>query len=304
MPIISVGNNVRSGQPLFHLHEILRYLRNFDPGIIISSLDYGIINVFYRKAKRIYYLHGFPTRDYGYLRFNMVLKGTKLFSKYSDVVIANSSLTKMVNKEIYGIKNDLVINPGVSNNFLTSLKHNNQIALTEERKPNILYTGRLVKAKKIDKLIEALKIVTSHFQGVKLLIIGDGPEKENILESLRKSGILYEYHGRLSQSEIANFYVQSRVFVSLNSHEPFGITYLEAILSGCNVVCSSTGGHVDFSPRFSGQFYYVKDIENPKSVAESIICALTNWKPCLYSEDFLKQFSYETVAMEILHSTL
>ena len=55
--------------------------------------------------------------------------------------------------------------------------------------PVFIYVGRLIESKKVDQLIYAFKNVNKHYQLCNLLIVGSGPEEEN-LKSLAKNGII------------------------------------------------------------------------------------------------------------------
>jgi len=304
VPIIPTTNFARITRQLFSVSRMVNLLNEFKPDLILSSLAYGVINLLYKRSKRVYYLHGFPTKAYGYIKSKMVIVGSRLFSNHADMTVANSSLTKMINQEFYGLRVDHVINPGVSFSFLENLKQLKKNTGLNSTRSDVLYIGRLVRAKGLYQLVEAMRIVSSRFQDVKLLIAGDGPERNNLIGALEKNGVPYVYLGILDQNQLLELYLRSKVFVSLNSHEPFGITYLEAALAGCKIVCPVTGGHMDFSPKFPGQFYYVTNAEKAPDVAEAIIHALESpFETTHFDENMLNEFSYETVAMKILENT-
>jgi glycosyltransferase involved in cell wall biosynthesis len=304
VPIITATNFARITRQSFSVSRVVKLLNEFKPDLVLSSLAYGLINLFYKRSKRVYYLHGFPTKVYGYIKSKMVIEGSRLFSKHADITIANSSLTKMINQELYGLRVDYVVNPGVSFSFLENLKRLKTNTKLNSTRSDVLYVGRLVRAKGLYQLVEAMRIVSLRFQDVKLLIAGDGPERNNLIDTLKKNGVPYVYLGILDQNQLLELYLHSKVFVSLNSHEPFGITYLEAALAGCKIVCPVTGGHMDFSSKFPGQFYYVTNAERASDVAEAIIHALERPSdPAHFDENMLNEFSYETVATKILQNT-
>lgn len=55
--------------------------------------------------------------------------------------------------------------------------------------PHILHIGRLVKWKRVDLLINAFKLVQQQFPDSKLVIIGNGPEKANLIDQAHSFGL-------------------------------------------------------------------------------------------------------------------
>jgi len=278
---------------------MLRFLKSFGPDIIIESLEYGMINLFYKGgAFKVYFLHGFPTKRMSLARRIIIRWSQKLFCARSDSIIANSGLTKIINEEIFGMRVDGVINPGVSDEFIRLCAN----VTPQNRDPIVLYVGRLVKEKGIFEIASAIKDVQKRIPGSCLWIVGDGPEREALLNFLERNSVQYVYYGRTdSKKKLAEIYQSSRVFISLNQHEPFGIVYAEALLSGCVVVCPATGGHTDFSTKFTDRFRYVKNIRSISSISEAILDGVKTWSPHFIDDrTVINEFSYNDVALEIL----
>ena len=286
----------------FYIYKSIKYLYYFNPDAIISSLDYGIVHLLFKKPKKVYFLHGFPTKEYSLVRFSLILLITKIICKNSDFIVSNSSFTKTIVRDIFGIRSNFIINPAVSDEFIDTLKNYIKNNLqSEERGLNILYSGRLVKAKNVNKVIEALRKINLKYKGIKFLIVGDGPERKKVLKILDDARISFEYFGRVTQFDLVKIYLKSRVFISLNPHEPFGITYLESLLAGCNVVCPITGGHVDFSLKFSERFFFVRDIDDINELEENITKALIKWKPFNYDSEIVKAFCYQSISKILIN---
>lgn len=90
------------------------------------------------------------------------------------------------------------------------------------------------KRKNIDKLILALK----GFDNIELTVIGDGKERKK-LESLDKN---VKFLGRLPNEKVLDEMRKSDIFVLPSVEETFGMVYLEAMASGCIVVCTKNDG--------------------------------------------------------------
>lgn len=103
---------------------------------------------------------------------------------------------------------------------------------------DVLFAGRLIEDKNVDRLIQAFDNVAAE-HNVTLRIIGDGPQRkklENQANNCRFSdqitflGFLDEYEDVLAYMKAAT------IFISPSTREGFGISYLEAMAAGCIVI--------------------------------------------------------------------
>ena len=106
--------------------------------------------------------------------------------------------------------------------------------------------GRLVKRKAMDVLIRALgKIPSDKF---KLLVIGDGPEKENLSGIVKRLDLENKvfFLGFVEEEDKYRYLNIADVFALTSMHEGFGIVYMEGMYCGLPVICANEGGQVDF----------------------------------------------------------
>jgi len=105
---------------------------------------------------------------------------------------------------------------------------------------NIGTASRLIPLKQIDHLIAALK----DCDGMGLVIIGDGPERER-LEDIALANRVAErvyFAGQLSQKETVALMSACDLFVLNSTHEGFSHVILEAMSVGLPVVATAVGG--------------------------------------------------------------
>lgn len=104
----------------------------------------------------------------------------------------------------------------------------------------ILYVGRISKEKNLDVLIRAFQQL--HLQGKKidLIIVGDGPYKQEMASLLSGSSAIFT--GELTGETLARAYASSDLFVFPSATDTFGNVILEAQASGLPVVVSDQGG--------------------------------------------------------------
>jgi len=104
----------------------------------------------------------------------------------------------------------------------------------------ILCVGRLVPYKGVGVLLRAMPAI-HRATGATLTVVGDGPERAR-LEAMAPP--CARFVGRLARTALARAYADARVTVlpSANAQEAFGITLLESMAAGTQVVASALPG--------------------------------------------------------------
>jgi glycosyltransferase involved in cell wall biosynthesis len=110
----------------------------------------------------------------------------------------------------------------------------------------LVTVGRLVARKAVEQLIAMvgrLRVDNAH-----LLIVGTGPEEQQLSRQAYQSGISDRVHfmGHVDEGEKFRILRMSDLFVSSSQHEGFGLVFLEAMACGLPVVCYDQGGQTDF----------------------------------------------------------
>lgn len=106
----------------------------------------------------------------------------------------------------------------------------------------ILSVARLSYEKGIDVLLKAMKGVVSFFNNVKLLIAGDGPEKERLISLVKQLNIEKNVIFLGFREDVSEIYYICDIFVLPSREEPFGIVLAEAMAAKKPVCASSVGG--------------------------------------------------------------
>jgi glycosyltransferase involved in cell wall biosynthesis len=103
-----------------------------------------------------------------------------------------------------------------------------------------LYVGRLSKEKNLGLLTDAfIDVIQAGFTS-RLVIVGDGPYRQELGEKLRGYPVLFT--GFRHGEELATIYASSDVFVFPSTTDTFGNVVLEAQASGIPVIVSDEGG--------------------------------------------------------------
>lgn len=145
------------------------------------------------------------------------------------------------------------------------------IIKTPATKESFQYTNRPIKVltcanfkkrKNIDKIIKACKGLKSF----DLTVIGDGKERKN-LEKLDEN---VKFTGRLSNEEVLVKMRESDIFILPSVGETFGMVYLEAMASGCIVVCTKGDGIDGIIKNNENGFLTLPNSENVKETLLNI----------------------------------
>ena len=110
---------------------------------------------------------------------------------------------------------------------------------TKEGLPRaIIAIGRLVALKRFDDLVDAFSGIADEMPGLRLKIIGDGPERRRLQKHAAASGFADRIHFLGELSEPGKELAESSVFVSTSAVEGFGMAIVEALFAGVPVVAA------------------------------------------------------------------
>ncbi|HPA25367.1 MAG TPA: glycosyltransferase family 4 protein [bacterium] len=168
-------------------------------------------------------------------------QATKVFS------FSNSTTQKTLEKYQISAKNFVTIYPGVTGNFNSKINFNlkNELGFTGDDFI-VLTICHLVARKGVDDVIRAISMIED--ERVKLIIGGQGPEKEN-LENLVKElklekrvkivGLIRDVE---SYYRISNVFILASYYDNTGDIEGLGIVLIEAQLSNVPIIGTNSGG--------------------------------------------------------------
>jgi glycosyltransferase involved in cell wall biosynthesis len=116
-------------------------------------------------------------------------------------------------------------------------------ALDVSPRPVILCVGQLVARKGVDALLQASARVQAAGHSFSLLIVGDGPEEENLRRLAEKLRLVnVHFHASRKPEAMAGVYRSADVLVFPTRQDVWGLVANEAILCGIPVLCSIYAG--------------------------------------------------------------
>ena len=103
----------------------------------------------------------------------------------------------------------------------------------------ILFVGRLAEEKNVEFLINSQKNLNKKYNNIKLIIVGDGPDKEKYEKLSNSLGLSNNiiFTGKAAWGDMPYYYHVSDVFATASKTETQGLTIIEAMASQVVPVC-------------------------------------------------------------------
>ncbi|TDX84094.1 glycosyltransferase [Epilithonimonas xixisoli] len=174
----------------------------------------------------------------------------KIFAKLSDKIVGVSEgITEEYLKEklkipackVQLINNGVVLPREVNNAEISNAKLQFNI---QEKDFVIGSVGRMLsdEHKRFSDLIDAFAIFAKNKTNVKLLLIGEGPEKAKYLKKVAELDIKDKVIFAGYQADVTLFYKLMNVFSLVSAREAFGLVLAEAMLNNLPIVATRVGG--------------------------------------------------------------
>jgi rhamnosyl/mannosyltransferase len=152
------------------------------------------------------------------------------------VVVFSERQADLVNMK-YGVRKDLItiIPNGVSEDFFSK-----QTKTFSKAPREILYVGRLSIQKRVERLVEAMSMITIPAH---LTIVGDGEDREKLESLTRKLGLKnVSFEGRKDPDELHAYYEKADIFGISSDNEGMPLVLLEAMATGLPIIGSNVIG--------------------------------------------------------------
>lgn len=103
-----------------------------------------------------------------------------------------------------------------------------------EEASDLLFIGRLIDEKRLDVLLEAVRLLLPSFPTLRCGIVGDGPELPALRDQATRLAIdrHVRFHGRLPATEVPRHLRATRILAMPSQREGFGLAVAEAQAAG------------------------------------------------------------------------
>jgi len=161
----------------------------------------------------------------------------------SDVVTCVSEDLKKVTMELFDIRREIEVIP----NFIDKTKYSSSFTdcqrslMAREDERIITHISNFRKVKRIDDVINIFHRISQKVPA-RLIMVGEGPEKENAELLCEQLGIKEQVLFLGNSNEIDRILCFSDLFLLPSEFESFGLAALEAMINKVAVISSNAGG--------------------------------------------------------------
>lgn len=191
----------------------------------------------------------------------------------SDAVTAVSESLKKDTLQFFNINREIKVIPNfIDNRYFEKFKPN---GIRERYLPDgerlVMHLSNFRKVKRVQDVVSVFAKIIEEVPS-QLLMIGDGPERNNVEKMCRDLGICNRIHFLGKTKKIEQFLVNADLFILPSETESFGLSALEAMAAGVPVISTNTGGLPEVNvDGFSGYLSDVGDIDSMSRNAISIL---------------------------------
>lgn len=236
-------------------------IKNWKLDVIHSQTEFaiGTFARIFAKQYNIALVHTYHTMYEDYIYY--ITKGyfkrsskklLEYFTKFycdttaTELIVPTNKTYKLF-KEKYKFKKNINIIPtgieverfykeNISQNEVNDLRKNLKLA---KKDFVILFVGRLAEEKNVEFLIEAEKDIQKKYKNIKLIIVGDGPDKEKYEEYAKKLNLEENiiFTGKVAWDDMPYYYQIANIFATASKTETQGLTIIEAMASNVVPIC-------------------------------------------------------------------
>jgi N-acetyl-alpha-D-glucosaminyl L-malate synthase BshA len=189
----------------------------------------------------------------------------------SDYVTSVSQSLKDDTLKLFNIKNEIQVIPNFielnKNEYDSAIPCNRSVMANPDERI-ITHISNFRKVKRIPDIIKIFYKIQKEIPA-KLMMVGDGPEKEKAEKMCRKYGIQDKVIFFGNSNEIDRILCLTDLFLLPSETESFGLAALEAMACGVPVISSNSGGLPEVNE--NGVSGYLSDVGEINEMAENAL---------------------------------
>lgn len=174
-------------------------------------------------------------------------KTAKIFTKVilrktQDVIAPTEKVNRLlqtyhINKPIYTIPTGIDVDKYAKEISLEMRNQRRRALGISKEQIVLIYLGRVAKEKNIEEVADYVLRLDN--PDIRLLIVGDGPERKELEEYVKKIDVNRQiiFIGKVDRDKVGEYYQLADVFVSASTSETQGLTYIEALANGIPLLC-------------------------------------------------------------------
>ena len=193
----------------------------------------------------------------------------------SDGVTTVSNQLKRKTETTFNVTNEIrvIYNFIDFDRFRKTDKDHFKKAIAPDGEKIMVHVSNFRKVKRVDDVIHVFQKVHAKMP-CKLMLIGDGPEREKMEQLCRKIGLCNEIRFLGKQDAVEELLAVADIFVLPSGNESFGLAALEAMACEVPVVSSNIGGLPEVN--IDGKTGYLCEVGDIDTMAERVLSILEN----------------------------
>lgn len=220
--------------------DIWNHLNNFRPDVVITggfnpTMLYGFAYCLFRNKKHIPMSDAWEASERNLTFLHKLMR--KVIYKMSHAFLA-CSLKGKAYFQSYKLKPDSIY----ISHYTIDNSAPDQSNTIYKRNYDLMFSGQFAARKNPLFFIDVAKRLLQLKPQLKVLILGDGPMKEIILNELNKANIDFDYPGYASQEELPVFYASAKLFLFPTAFDAWGVVANEALNAGTPVLVTPFAG--------------------------------------------------------------
>ena len=265
-----------TGTPYPVLRNVSRYVRMVNPDVVHANSHLFLSSHRAVEASHIMGIPSVVTVHGVMVKRGLVLDVLQriyvrtvarlLFEKVSAVICLTRTDAESVARIVGGDGKIFVVPNGVDTELFkpVSVKDSNLI----------IWVGRFVPEKGLVYFLRAMRTVVEEHHDVRLVLVGDGPLRTELVKWVNKLGLTgkVDFVGSVGRVEVAELLSKSSIFVFPSLREGLPLSVLEAMACGVPVVGSDIPGVNDVVTHGENGFLVLP--KDSKGLAESVLALL------------------------------
>lgn len=187
-------------------------------------------------------------------------------------------------------------------NLVNPLFYQEHMTITSIRPFKVLCIALMTKNKQHRLLIDAIQLLIDKGCSIELNLIGDGPEKNELIEYTKERNLtnFVAFMGQQPRNVVKEEIDKANLVVSASKYESFGLSIVEALACGRPVVAIDSGGPRDTINASNG---LLVSENTPEKLAEGILSVMDNYQSYDQEKivmDCINNYSEEAIFSKLL----
>ncbi len=222
---------------------IYKKLKKFNPDVIITcgfnptmlkAILFGLIN----HKKLIANTDAWELNEKSYSFLHILIRKILYKKMHAFIPVSKKGYLNFLN---YGIKKEQIF---ISHYAIDN--HHSSSFINTEKQFDLLFSGQFIDRKMPSFFCEIIEKISYVKKDIKILLLGDGPLRNQTIDTLKTLNINYTYLGFVQPNELPKYYAQSKIFLFPTKLDSWGVVSNDACAVGTPVItCNNAGSAGD-----------------------------------------------------------